>query len=569
MDFSSIIIMFSKLFTMILRVAKLLLLLISLLISKLRSEIRILGRRIKYIFVDSRNDIDYRLKRFGERLKRPEQYYLDGSKLVTNLFDIIQQRSRHEVIKYRIGGSFGKKTDVIEPDLDLVILVNNFHPHSLQGSLDEFERILRQNEGRLQIRLGRYSKTNRSLNFSFTNGISVDLLPAADLSVNKKQDVLELLENDHENLLHFYNPSFVEDQIKFMKAQDSFAHTLARLSKFWLKSLDLGESFRGGSAMMELIAVAAVINENMNEERSISRGFTRVLSMVINLKTTKIAFINLQNNRNWQRVAPACLHSDNNSLIPNIIGKIETLERGYFIVDPANPFQDFLEGKSDRVLRKLKEFACSTQSRLDKILKGSGQRDQDEFIQELFEPMFEHFPSDHTVASVSLPTNVLVSYDVPCTSVYNKEEIFNRNISANPKTKRAVTNLKKDLLAAIHSTVKGKNDASVSDVKNEVLNLLRTALQIRTEEASDFQSHNRECDAMIRIPYLIVDKGYAVYLSMSWIPESSDLDIWKLATDTYCDLKHRWAELKRSMSSKIKSSLVLVPCLVCCYLLYM
>ncbi|CAL8144657.1 unnamed protein product [Orchesella dallaii] len=464
---------------------------------------------------DPRKVIDNRLEVFGESLQCEEQYYEDGNLLAEKVFNTLKQHSHYFLDSYQFAGSFGKETDVIDPDLDLVVLVNKCRP-PLKGVLNEFEKILRANEDYLQICPGSYKKSIRCLKFAFRNGISVDLLPAPNLSYDEKENVLALMRNNDE-LAHLYNPSFVEDQIAFMEDQDNFTHTLIRLSKFWLKSLNLGQSFSGGSAMMELIAVAAAQELEKDGERSVSRSFIKVLDMVIKLKTLKIAF-KLDNDGEWRRVSPADLNCRNKSwLVPTIIGKYKTLKKRNFIVDPANPFQNFLEGKCNGVLKKLKKFAVKTRSVFCQILEGNGQCGSAEFIQELFEPMVENLSNED---AVSLPTSILVSYEVPCTSVYNDVKVWNEEIMKDPKVSRAVELLKKNLHTVVHSTVKGNEDmfCESNEVQNRVSQLLESKLEIPLESTSYVENHDSYSgyDAMVRIPYVIDDEVFAVYVSLKW-----------------------------------------------------
>ncbi|CAL8144660.1 unnamed protein product [Orchesella dallaii] len=460
-----------------------------------------------------RKELDYLLIRFGENLKCPEKYYEDGKNQAKQIFRTLQRESRFSLKAFHIGGSFGKKTDVIEPDLDLVIIVRDCHP-PLEDVLEEFEYILRWKEENLNIRYGDYKRSERSLSFHFRNGISVDLLPAANVEDHEVPTIFEKMRNN-DKYAYFYSPSFVEQQIRFMKSQDSFTHSLVRLSKFWFKSLYLEESFRGGSAMMELIAVASVEKARQREDISLSASqtFMIVLNTVRNLRSTRLAFKNVdydyqRNHQVWKRVPAVELISDNfENLFPDVVGKREILERDYFIIDPANPFQDYLEEKTESVIEKLQNFARITCTRLETIISGSGRYGND--IQGLFEPIPEGLLVS-TEHGLRPPTNVLISYDVGCRRVYNKWKIWNEDVMNDRKARRVIKIIINKLLTVVHSTVKGDPaNVSVSNVGKAVFNLIERSLSADIDDGFCVTQH-RKYDVMLRVPYTIGGIGYAV-----------------------------------------------------------
>ncbi|ODM95127.1 hypothetical protein Ocin01_11554 [Orchesella cincta] len=466
-------------------------------------------------------ETDYDLRRFGESLKCHEKYQKDAERLTSKVLQTLRSKSKYKLGKHDFGGSYGKNTDVIDPDLDIVVRVKNCQP-PFEKVLNDFEKVLRSHEGYLQIRSGDYKKSKRSLNFFFTNGIPVDLLPAEDVKEDELDDLLGEMEENKQNA-YYHGPALVEDQVGFLKSQNSFTHTVVRLSKFCFKSWYLGgESCRGGSAMMELIAVAAAEKELTKKYASEFQALRGVMVMLGNLDTLKLAFSRVDDeddeHREWERVKPSELHRHNTKwLIPDVVGNRGILNRPCFIIDPANPFQDYLEDKSDEVIGKLKNFACTTRDRLDRLLKESKNNgEDDEFMRKLFRPIPKDLTKEND-KSLSLPDDILLTCDERCNSIYNKVKIWNANIMEDLKVRQAVKVLKKNLITVVHSTVKGNpDDVTVDDVTDAVEELIENNLQTDLEDANQWEEHSDQFDVMIKIPYVIRGKGYAVCLSMAW-----------------------------------------------------
>ncbi|CAL8144663.1 unnamed protein product [Orchesella dallaii] len=458
---------------------------------------------------------------FGEKRLCDQKYYEDGKKLAFMVFNTLLTYSKCSLDNFDIGGSFGKKTDVIHPDLDLVVLVNNCEP-PLDDILNHFQNILQENERTLQIIPNRYKQTELSLNFSFTNGITVDLIPAAKIEPHETKRVFK--EMKHHKYAYFYNPSFVKDQIAFMDSQDAFTHTLIRLSKFWLKSLYLGESFSGGSAMMELIGVVAAQRERENKILSITRAFLKVLDIVKNLKSTKIAFKRLSNEnlKKWSIIFPDKLSNNSKNireLVPHVVGKPDILSRKCFMVDPANPFKDYLEDKTSSVLERLIGFAGITQHRIQMVLDGFRTFGKD--ILTVFEPIPGIEAIAETDNTVSFPKNILLALnddDEFPVSVHIKAIVWKKRIYKNPKAVRAIDILKKNLLTVVHSTVKGvTGNVSSIEVKSAVFQLVGSSpdrINVKLEKSPNEQCWNY--DVTILVPYVVKGATHTVGLSMTW-----------------------------------------------------
>ncbi|CAL8140385.1 unnamed protein product [Orchesella dallaii] len=465
--------------------------------------------------------LDALLTRFGQSLRSSEEFYAEGRRLGNRVFEKLKKNSNFSVARVYFGGSFGKKTDVIECDLDLHVVLNGIDPsRDLEKILDDFETLLILHEDELKIQ-GDIERKKRSLSFRFQNGIEVDLLPARNIT--DELEVMRKMVEDPENYSFFFNPSFVDKQIAFLKSQDSFTHTLIRLAKFWWKSLYLGEEFKGGCAMIEVIcaAVAADENEGQGQHRNFCmfRAFTKVIEKLSKVDTLKIAFAEKETEtaggKRWRRLPESDLCERNRFvIIPNIVGTLKILGRKGFIIDPSNPFQDLLEGKSSTVIEKLKRFVSTTRKRLEHLVNTNA--DEQEFMLKLFEPQ----PLDITkMHLLHLPYDFYISYGDPCYSSFCDMKVRNRNgnekILKDPKVQNAVKLLKMNLVGVINSAVNGDGGrANTTNVYEAVRSFIGRSLQQQLVNAH--RDRHDEMDITLTIPYQSEGEKYAVRFSASW-----------------------------------------------------
>ncbi|ODM95122.1 2'-5'-oligoadenylate synthase 3, partial [Orchesella cincta] len=402
--------------------------------------------------------VDHFLKKFGQSLKCSEEFYEEGKLLAHKVFLKLQEKSKHSVASVHYGGSFGKKTDVIEPDLDLVVVCNNIEP-PLEEVLDEFEDVLTLYEEELRIvpkpgrsKYNMFKKSKRSLNFCFYNGIDVDLLPAA--VIEDKQEVIDKIKENPKNA-YYYSPSLVKTQVNFLKRQDekiaSFVHTLIRLVKYWFKNLYFGEKVYGGSTLIELICVAIAEKENNRDSSSMLRAFAEVLDTIAKLDSLKLAFHQVEekdvdeDERKWETVPTAQLHLQNLSLIPEIIGDEKILRRKYFMVEPANPFQDILEDKTPTVIQNFKIFASQTRQLLGELMKCN--LSENEFIQMLFQP---RPPILVKLPTLLLPNDLCIGCAYPCSFIVCGMQVRKEEVMKDDKKKYAIEVLKIRLLTVVN-----------------------------------------------------------------------------------------------------------------------
>jgi len=243
------------------------------------------------------------------------------------------------------GGSIGKNTDVQAPDFDIVMKINDRLP-PFTSVLNSFQRTLQQQANILNIKPHTIRLTPFSIQFSFTNGMAVDLLPAsAQLT---EEQVLQQMKGSRKNR-RYYNSSLVEQQVDFMKQQSAFAHAVARLAKYWYKSIDITYYVSGASTIFENLAVAAVMEEGHGRE-SMYSAFMRVVKKVENLDQLQLAF-EKQGVNSW-KVSSHLVHG----------------QRIPYLMEPTNPTNNILQGMKPQVKDILKSNAHSMGGRLQNLM---------------------------------------------------------------------------------------------------------------------------------------------------------------------------------------------------------
>lgn len=423
----------------------------------------------------------------------------------------------YSVAEPYFGGSFGKKTDVINPDLDLVTVVNNIDSPHYEGVLEEFEDILLMNERKLAISCGSIKRASKfSLQFLFNNGIEVDLLPAT----NKTPDEVYALLEQKPDMFYSYSSSLVKKQIEFMTSHDSsFVHIIVRLVKYWFKSLSFGEKkLRGKGIIMELLGIAAAEQEESTfNSRSVVRTLRSVLEMVEKIDSTKLAFKQIPETKKWFRMPDSELNLRNSHyLVPKIVGTSHILSSEFFIIEPANPFNNLMKDQDEKVIAKLKEYAGVTKRRLSFLMTGhynSLNRSTNEVtvdIQKLFEPQPACLKNQF---SSELPVNLFISYSYPYSSEYCHMEVRNEEPMKRREVELAVEVIKWRLLSTVTAT-KIKESVTPVDIRNILVPMVETTL--KAQLVSSAMDNHGDYDISISVPYKSNGETFAVKFSMSW-----------------------------------------------------
>jgi len=451
---------------------------------------------------------DALLTKLGQGLKCSDEFYKEGTRLAQRVFETLQsKKSKYSVSGPYFYGSFGKRTDVIEPDLDLVVVCNDVEP-PLDEVVAEFENVLKLYADELEIQADSIKKTTKRLGlitFSFKNGMEVDLLPASKIA--DVDEIREKIIRDPKNAV-YYSPSLVDTQVGFIKSQDSFTHTLIRLVKFWYKNLYFETKVFGGSSMMELVSVSAAEEEKKSNSSSMFRAFAKALKILSELDRLKLAFRPVADGK-WERVPVDELQQG--YLIPKVVGKKEILQQNCFIIEPANAYEDFLADLKPNVINQIKTFANATRKVLNQLvdLNEGG----DEVVRLLFQP---HPSVLVNVPSLASPDDlcICISSVSPYESIVCDMKVRKEAIMQDDRKKAVIEVLKARLLCSVNGAVITNPDKiTPKDVQKAVEGVAKTSLQVNLDAVAD---HDK-MDVTLLIPYRINDKGHAVRFSMGWV----------------------------------------------------
>lgn len=153
--------------------------------------------------------------------------------------NVLKQKSKFDVGRVCIAGSAGKKTTIIDSDIDCVLFINNELP-LFEEVLKDWEDILTMTDSFnvRDVRTTKYSIQFKALKFDF------DILPAVNFTVDiqaggdtqidiQRQRVLAHIEKDPKKYGYSYSSSLADSSVRFMNRQSGFVHEMVRIAKFW------------------------------------------------------------------------------------------------------------------------------------------------------------------------------------------------------------------------------------------------------------------------------------------------------------------------------------------------
>ncbi|PIK53188.1 putative 2'-5'-oligoadenylate synthase 3-like [Apostichopus japonicus] len=347
------------------------------------------------------SDLCSALKEFADNLAPPQS-------LVNEVGRIIDRLSRHlhsDRFKWKRFinrivplGSYAKKSSLrIMMDLDLVVYLNDCeYP---------FEDFVRDLEEHIELS---DSYTNCTLNgtclfFVAEKTLHVDLLPATnrvprnELSRGKSaQEVQQEM-----TLAYILNSSnsfdegrkqstgLSETAVEFVKRKNQVFHcsTLARLAKFWSKTVCVEGFHSGRSSIMEYIAIRSTeIEQNTGRENTL-KAFRRFLTIVSNPEEMAIY---------WTEYYK--------------IGDIKPRMKNSrpLLLDPTNPYNNILRGKNKSFMVEMANFARVSMDRLEEA-DCRALRGESVDLQSLFKPQPEWMQLPFNLRRRSQPKNFYVS----------------------------------------------------------------------------------------------------------------------------------------------------------------
>lgn len=264
---------------------------------------------------------------------------------------MLESKSRFAITKSKTAGSIGKSTTIISSDVDVVIFVNDKQP-PFDDVLIEFEGILRNaTRNELKSAVTDIRRNQCSLQFKVDH-YDFDLLPATnfvheantgpDQQIRvQQQRTLDAIKRATQNR-SMYSSSLAFSTVNFMKKQNSFAHDMVRLAKFWYESACITDYVYGAKYAMELIAIKASQVVKYNSENLHLAAFQKFLEDVKYFSSIDLVF-----------------HEEYDHLHGHQPPKNRSTP---FILDPANPYNNLAEAfmKRPNAIEALKNHAERT-----------------------------------------------------------------------------------------------------------------------------------------------------------------------------------------------------------------
>lgn len=281
------------------------------------------------------------------------------------------QQTCYGIGRVSIAGSIGKKTNILLSDIDCVLFVNDEEP-PFDDILELYYKTLCDSPFSDDCNLYK----NRHVVKIRKSGFRMDLVPAPNFlkTPNQKWILMQQLaalerikRNPRENC-YKYSSALAVSTVQFMKERDGFTNQMARIAKFWYKSLSFNEYISGASLFIELVAVYAAKNGYKGNRRYCPhlKAFIRFLLLLMRFDELDVIF----------------------EMDPQIFGKhlqhIDTeLPR---VIDPVNPYNNLVRNWNTKMRAWIVKYAEETYERLrDLVVDEPDTITMEHLIDDLFE----------------------------------------------------------------------------------------------------------------------------------------------------------------------------------------
>ncbi|XP_057303914.1 uncharacterized protein LOC130641218 [Hydractinia symbiolongicarpus] len=300
------------------------------------------------------NVMESYLRRLSSTLHPSEEVIKHGKEVMNKMFRALQTSKMFKIDRCELVGGAEKKSSIyLKVDFDCVVIVNNIRPSQFEEVLDHFEDILLF---KFDIKESEIKKTPRrkpkTLQFTLED-VDFDVVLAIAPGERKEGDAKMLLNTAKQTernqdfeaakeLMKMQN-GLSEMAVQFLKKQTPFVHEFIRLCKYWNNTLFFELVFNnvyvyGRSSIIELLAIDAGLKHHGN----FSLSFKTFLETVKDIKNCEITF------------------EDTYYRADQIPTSAKTRP---YLIDPANPYHNFLEDVKEIHLQEFARFASDTLQR--------------------------------------------------------------------------------------------------------------------------------------------------------------------------------------------------------------
>jgi hypothetical protein len=273
-----------------------------------------------------------------------------------------------------------------------------------------------------------------------------------------------------------------------MQKQSGFIHDLCRLAKFWNRTVAFNPYVSGRSSIIECLAVQAGQAEEqaaINDKKSMLRAFRRFLSCLNKHAQIGISFTD------FYQGAP-----------------IPKYEKPY-IIDPVNPYHNFLDDVPSSFLPTFAEYSQETLNRLEKCEKNF-------FVE--YEKLFDPQPDLRSLFTDNININFIT---MMISSRQNCKEKLPSLVVRRQTFNSATLEIMKDSMKYVlkHLSVSNtSSDASEEDtgekVKNATKQFLNRSVYGNKQRWESTTQKHEDSDITFILPLNTIEK-HAIYISMT------------------------------------------------------
>jgi hypothetical protein len=279
-----------------------------------------------------------------------------GKKTMDQVFRLLKEaKLKYRLARLRPVGGVAKATSVwYKVDYDCVVYINDESP-PFTDVISDFQDIILMN---FNLEEDDFKVCPRCLQFTI-DGIDFDLLPTTNM-VPLKNMSGDTVTTQHRLMLEKIKGSpdlrraatdnsagLTEAAVEFVKRQTAFVHKVARLAKFWNTTVFYPKYVSGRSSIMEALAIkAGKEEEEENTNPSMLRAFRLFLVKVREIRTTNLGFYSFYR----QEDVPAHI-----------------LQQRPLLLDPSNPYNNFLHGLKEDAAKVFAKCASETLSRFANV----------------------------------------------------------------------------------------------------------------------------------------------------------------------------------------------------------
>ncbi|XP_037044768.1 uncharacterized protein LOC119080484 [Bradysia coprophila] len=330
-----------------------------------KNQINTFKSKAFHKFKQQVNAMNHALLELSVKIKPDEDIIRESSSYAQKIAEILKVKSVYKIDRFFFAGSFGKRTNTIQSDVDCVYFINGHLP-PFEGILREFYDICNQASVKKSFNSFEINLNKKSINFEINGremvlatNFAMDFKKHRSKRHHQQMGVLEQIKLNPAKNCYQYSSALAESTLFFMKSRVSFANEMARISKCWFQAIGRDFHISGASTFIELVAVYAA-RKNM----PYLKAFIRFLEELMNFEKLDVSFNSFRAISKDHKLA--------NHALPRVI-------------DPVNPYHNFAGYWCDKVddIQALKRSAAFTMERIQQLVLDQRVTDNEDLVKSL------------------------------------------------------------------------------------------------------------------------------------------------------------------------------------------